>query len=265
MKDIVRLFQLPVEDFLESEVEKKSVDLVIIDPPYDSQDKHRSIGTTTRLKEWFPTIPNAAFPQIFRMCYDVLKTGHHAYVFCDENNENFFKETAREVGFSVSRSITWNKKYVGMGHSWRPVTERILFLRKGSSPKAVNDKSAKFTDLLTHLSAKEGMADTANALSFIFEKMGMEDSLIEEFGIRGGDGYPAEKPVALLEKLILNSTSPGDIVLDPFMGSGSTGEACLRNMRKFVGNDVHVMAVEQALSRLKQVAQGYKDFFCQEG
>jgi DNA modification methylase len=48
-------------------------------------------------------------------------------------------------------------------------------------------------------------------------------------------GHPTEKPVALMEYYIRNSTDPGALVLDPFMGSGTTGVACVRSGRRFIG------------------------------
>ncbi len=50
-----------------------------------------------------------------------------------------------------------------------------------------------------------------------------------------GAGHPCSKPVALLEWLILSYSDPGDLVVDPFMGSGSTGVACVRTGRRFMG------------------------------
>ncbi len=52
---------------------------------------------------------------------------------------------------------------------------------------------------------------------------------------REGKLHPTQKPVALMEWLIMTYSNPGDVILDPFMGSGSTGVAALRNQRKFTG------------------------------
>jgi site-specific DNA-methyltransferase (adenine-specific) len=49
--------------------------------------------------------------------------------------------------------------------------------------------------------------------------------------------HRTQKPVALIERCLLASTPEGAVVLDPFMGSGTTGVACLRNQRQFVGVD----------------------------
>ncbi|MBP7483242.1 MAG: site-specific DNA-methyltransferase [Lacunisphaera sp.] len=63
--------------------------------------------------------------------------------------------------------------------------------------------------------------------------------------------HPTQKPVALLERIILSSTSPGDFVLDPFMGSGTTALAALKSGRRFVGLDADLKWVQLAERRLK--------------
>jgi site-specific DNA-methyltransferase (adenine-specific) len=62
--------------------------------------------------------------------------------------------------------------------------------------------------------------------------------------------WPTEKPVSLLSKLIENSSSPGELVIDPFMGSGSCGEAALRLGRNFAGCDLSDRALKTARARL---------------
>ena len=57
------------------------------------------------------------------------------------------------------------------------------------------------------------------------------------------EGYPTQKPLALLDRIILASSNPGDLVLDPFCGCGTTMESAFRNGRKFVGIDISVFSV----------------------
>lgn len=62
--------------------------------------------------------------------------------------------------------------------------------------------------------------------------------------------YPTQKPIALLDRLVLALTSPGDLVVDPYMGSGTTGVSAVRHERRFAGIDKNPHAVELAASRL---------------
>jgi len=63
--------------------------------------------------------------------------------------------------------------------------------------------------------------------------------------------HPFRKPVSLLERLILNHTNEGDLVLDPFCGSGSTLEACIRTNRSFIGIEKNQEHINQILDRNK--------------
>ena len=71
------------------------IDLTITDPPYESLERHRAIGTTTRLKQskgsssqWFKTIDNAALSLFFKDLYDIHKKNTHAYCFVDSETEH---------------------------------------------------------------------------------------------------------------------------------------------------------------------------------
>lgn len=63
--------------------------------------------------------------------------------------------------------------------------------------------------------------------------------------------HQSQKPVDLAEKMIINSTAPGDTVLDCFMGSGTTGVACVRNNRNFIGMELQEKYFEIAKNRIE--------------
>ncbi|MEP3655242.1 MAG: site-specific DNA-methyltransferase [Litorimonas sp.] len=71
--------------------------------------------------------------------------------------------------------------------------------------------------------------------------------------------HPTQKPEALLERVVLASTNPGDIVLDPFMGSGTTGVAALRHGRRFIGIEMDSEYLEGiARPRLKAELEAFE-------
>jgi len=186
-----------------------SVNLITTDPPYESLEKHRAIGTTTRLKhskassnDWFQIFPNSKFEELFSQFYRVLQRDSHFYLFCDPETAFVAKPIGEKVGFKFWKPLIWDKKRIGMGYHYRSRYEFILFFEKGKR---------KLKNL--------GLAD-----------------IIEEPRIH--NGYPTEKPVPVNEIFILQSTDPGEIILDPFMGSGSAGVAALKNGRVFWGNDI---------------------------
>lgn len=62
--------------------------------------------------------------------------------------------------------------------------------------------------------------------------------------------HPTQKPIDLLERVILAATNPGDLILDPFMGSGTTGVAAVKLGRRFVGIDKEQQFVDLAEKRI---------------
>jgi site-specific DNA-methyltransferase (adenine-specific) len=205
----------------------ESVDLLITDPAYESLEKHRAIGTTTRLKhsksssnDWFAIFPNARFGELFRAAYRVLTRNAHFYLLCDAETMFVAKPEAEQAGFRFWKPLVWDKRTIGMGYHYRARYEFILFFEKGK--RRLNDL---------------GIAD-----------------VISVPRIRGG--YPAEKPAEVAEILIGQSSQPGDVVADPFMGSGSVGVAALRLKRRFLGNDLNPEAVQIAARRLAEFGAG---------
>jgi site-specific DNA-methyltransferase (adenine-specific) len=203
-----------------------SVDLVITDPPYESLEKHRAVGTTTRLKhskassnDWFAIFPNARFPELFRELYRVLAKNGHFYLFSDQETMFAAKPIAEQAGFRFWKPIVWDKAKLGLGYHYRAQYELVLFFEKG----------------------KRRLADLS------------VPDVLRYPRIHGG--YPSEKPVGLGEIFVRQSSSPGELVVDPFMGSGSTGVAALALGRRFYGNDISPAAVEFARARLSDRAR----------
>lgn len=199
-----------------------SVDLIVTDPPYESLEKHRAIGTTTRLKhskassnDWFRIFPNSRFPELFSELYRVLAKDRHFYLFSDAETMFIAKPIAEEVGFKFWKPIVWDKAKIGMGYHYRARYEFILFFEKG----------------------KRRLAD-----------LSVPDIIQEPRILKG---YPTEKPVALSELLVRQSSSPDELVVDPFLGSGSVGVAAIKMGRRFWGNDISENAVNVARERLE--------------
>lgn len=203
-------------------MDSSSVDLIVTDPPYQSTEKFRTPSPVQRLTRWFDVIENEKLPTLLLEFYRVLKQDSHAYIFCSFStlNEllrmNKFLERVgtRSRGpmlddfqrglFTVWKPLVWYKQNTGMGYHYRASYEFILFFEKGK--RSLNSNSIR--DVLSY-----GMT-------------------------RSSTKYPTEKPAELLQVLIEQSSNPGDLVLDPFVGSGATIEACLRTRRSFIGGDI---------------------------
>lgn len=200
--------------------EDNSIDLIVTDPPYESLEKHRKKGTTTRLKEskgssnkWFEVVPNSYFEEFFELAYTKLKKNSHLYFFCDQETMFAVKPLAEKAGFTFWKPIVWDKKKIGMGYHYRARYEFILFFEKGK--RKLNNLS--IPDVL----------EVPRILN----------------------GYPTEKPIDLCKILIAQSTIENDLVVDPFLGSGSTGLAATSLNRRFFGCDTNEEAINLTLAR----------------
>jgi site-specific DNA-methyltransferase (adenine-specific) len=209
------LGQLPAE----------SVDLVVTDPPYESLEKHRAIGTTTRLKhsksssnDWFAIFPNKRFPELFNAIYRVLRPNAHFYLFCDQETMFVARPALEGAGFKFWKPLVWDKRQIGMGYHFRARYEFILFCEKGQ--RQLNDLS---------------LPDVIQCRRIL-------------------RGYPTEKPSQVSEILVKQSSLPGELVADPFMGSGSVGVAAISSGRKFLGTDIADLATTLSNERLSAAA-----------
>lgn len=211
----------------------ESVDLIVTDPPYESLQIHRARGTTTRLTtNWFATVPDARLPELLREVYRVLRPDRHFYLFCDEVTADVIKQQqgvggARlpnggrrcSCGFVYWKEIVWAKTTLdgtrirgGTGYHYRAASERILFFEKGK--RALQD-------------------------------LGIPDVLM---AARAGVPGPAVKPGALVRTLIAQSTAPGDLVVDPFCGSGVTGVEARALGRRFLLGDIDLAYLDPSLA-----------------
>jgi site-specific DNA-methyltransferase (adenine-specific) len=223
------LFELSAQDAVDwlRTLASESIDLLITDPAYESLEKHRAVGTTTRLKhsksssnDWFAVFPNARFGELFSEAFRVLKRNTHFYLFCDAETMFVAKPEAERAGFRFWKPLVWDKRTIGMGYHYRARYEFVLFFEKGK--RRLND-------------------------------LGVSD-VISVPRIHGG--YPAEKPAEVSAVLVGQSSQPGDVVADPFMGSGSVGAAAAQLGRRFFGNDLNPDAVRLARQRLSAFGAG---------
>lgn len=220
-------FSIDQQDCIEwlRSLPSESVDLVVTDPAYESLEKHRAKGTTTRLShsdassnDWFDIFPNERFEALLAECYRVMKSNTHLYLMCDQETMFVVKPIAEAAGFTFWKPLVWNKKKIGMGYHYRAQYEFVLFFEKGKRELA----DFRIPDVISVP--------------------------------RVDKGYPTEKPTELAKILIRQSSRPGQLVIDPFLGSGSTGVAALECGRRFAGCDVSPKSIAIANARLSMIA-----------
>lgn len=215
---IAKLKQIPSE----------SVDLICTDPPYKmtARGNHGNSGGMFAKKiclqgkvfEHNDISPADYAPEFYR----ILKEGTHCYVMCNHINLINMLNTFTSCGFHFIKSLVWDKGNKIMGTAYMSQFEYILFFRKGKAKKINN-------------------CGTADILSIPNKKT----------RVNGKNIHDTEKPVELMKILIENSTQAGERVLDPFMGVGSTGIACIQCDREFMGIEIDTNYYNVAKQRLK--------------
>lgn len=201
-----------------------SVDLVIADPPYTMTRRGKSCRPNWMRNNmgdnvFFGPLPNTK--EWMKECYRILKDGTHFYTFCNTNDLQKYLNVASEVGFMLHNVLTMIKD-TGMPNRWYLKNcELVLFFRKGRA-KPINDMTCR---------------------DWVFVKMPTAKT---------GKLHITEKPIDFITKIVKNSSAPDDVVLDPFMGSGTTGVACANTGRRFVGIEKDDHWFEVARDRIER-------------
>ena len=154
-------------------------------------------------------------PEVFR----ILKPDSHCYIMVNGRNLKELWQAAEQAGFNFQNLLVWEKGNVTPNRYYMNACEFILMLRKGKA-KTINN------------------AGTSN--------------LIRVKNPVGKKNHPTEKPVELMEVLVVNSTNPGDIVLDPFLGSGTTAIAAVNTGRHYIGFELDPGYFDIACKRLDE-------------
>jgi site-specific DNA-methyltransferase (adenine-specific) len=188
-----------------------SVDLIVTDPPY---------GDNVRYGPQNIHIAGNEHPllglSVMNLAYRVLKRNTTAYMFCSIRHLDFVRAFfSRYTGYRLREVIIWNKLIMGVGPAFRKQYECILVLEKGKptyhDPRMLN--------------------------------------LLGYKRVRSSN-HPHIKPVELIKQLISHSSTEGALVLDPFIGTGTTAIAARELGRHFIGIELDGRYCRLARARL---------------
>ncbi len=215
------------EDCLEGmkQIPNKSVDLVITDPPYlidtvgsglYSQKDKQYIKELNFMKDGFS---KEILDEICRVMKKI-----NLYIFCSQKQiipllDYFVRE--KKCNWNI---ITWHKTnpIPACGNKYLTDTEYVLFFRE-KGVKIYGDYQTKFTYYLTSLNQKDKIKYN----------------------------HPTIKPLNIIQNFIINSSNEGEIILDPFMGSGTTAIACMNTNRNYIGFELDKGYYDIILERIK--------------
>lgn len=219
------------------EIEDKSVDLVLTDPPYEIED----------MREYFSHFVR------------VLKDTGSIYVFGD-------KRMIAEHWYSQLRVphkdfLVWHYKNSPKPKGrWRMSMQSIIYGYK-SADSYFDQDAARIpyleSTLKLHGRVRPSSGRMSSASPYDTSKGALPRDVIECPALLGHLskerlGHRDQKPIALIEKLMKVSSRPGDMVLDAFMGSGTTIEAAINTDRRYVGIEMNAGNFEMASSRAER-------------
>jgi site-specific DNA-methyltransferase (adenine-specific) len=212
------------------------VDTVVTDPPYlvSKGGFASNLQLDGGFGGWMKDYGNGGdivlcdlnFSDWMPVVFSALSEQAHAYFMTNGRNLSAMQAAGEDAGFRLHTVLVWDKRAALPNKYYQNVTEFGLFMFKGKA-KTINNPGSK------------------NLVS-IFQRDESE--------------HPTEKPVELMRYWIGNSSAPDEMILDPFMGSGTTGVAAVQMGRKFIGIERELKYFDIACKRIED-AQKQGDLF----
>ena len=249
------------------DIPDESIDLTVTSPPYDNLRTYNG-----NIEQW----NFDKFKGIAKELYRVMKDGGViVWVVSDETVNgsetlSSFKQALyfKELGFSVETMI-WERQTftatVALRYRYGQVFEYMFIFVKGNKPKTFNPIKDRPNSSSNR--KKTGTVRQSDGTTKPISSIGKK---INDFGQRfniwkintemsnKNRFHPAQFPEQLANDHVISWSNPGDIVFDPFMGSGTTGKVALLNGRNFIGIELDEGYFEIAQNRIEEAANKTK-------
>lgn len=244
-------------EILNTEVDKASVDLIFADPPYNLSgnglkwERKKVGGDWYMVDECWDKMAASEYVQFTERwicaCLEVLKSTGSIYIACSYHNIGEVMVILKQFGFKINNIITWYKANP-MPNMTRRVfthsTEFVVWAIKGKGWIFNYEKIKK----MNPEKQKDGSQRQMRDLWELPLVQGKER-------LRGHDGkalHPTQKPEEMLKRIILASSNEGDVVLDPFLGSGTTTYIAKKYGRFWIGIERDSGYVKIAKQRMEE-------------
>ena len=241
------------------------VDLLIVDPPYNLRKDFNGAVFKARspqaYKDWLATW----LSQLPRL----LKPNASIYMCCDWQSSNAIYEVFSQY-FQVRNRITWEReKGRGAKRNWKNASEDIWFGTMGDdytfnvdAVKLQRRVRAPYRD--AGGKPKDWQDTEQGRFRATHPSNLWTDISVPFWSMPENTDHPTQKPEKLIAKMILASSNPGDVVFDPFLGSGTTSVVAKKLERRYVGIEqekLYCCLAEKRLAMVEQDAaiQGYAD------
>lgn len=213
--------------------------MVVADPPYNvpidghvsgkGKVHHREFAMASG--EMSPAEFTAFLRKVFRLCVLFSISGSIHYHFMDWRHIREILDAADGVYAEFKQLLVWAKRNAGQGSFYRSRQELVFVFKNGTDPHINNFGLGKFR-------YRTNVLDYAGVNGFC---RGRERDL---------EAHPTVKPTALIADLMLDCSRRGDLILDPFCGSGASLLAAHRTGRRAAAIEIDPVYVDAALARL---------------
>jgi DNA modification methylase len=210
------------------ELPAASVNLVIADPPYN-------IGIDYGDGEKADRLPDADYREWTRRWIDAaaraLARDGAMWVICGQEYADYHQSAMRDAGLHWRNTVTWRETFgVNCRKKFNRTSRPMFYFTKHRSRFTFN------VERLTVPSARQTKYGDkrANLAGKILDDVWTISRVCGTFHERIKD-VPTQLPLALVQPVVLGLTRPGDLVVDPFTGSGTTGVVCIEHGRRFHG------------------------------
>ena len=234
-----------------------SIDMIFADPPYNLSNGGFTVhaGRMVSVNKGIWDISNgfendyAFHYRWLEACRRVLKPEGTLWVSGTYHSIYQCGHALQSLGYHILNDISWFKPNASPNLSCRFFTashETIIWARK--------DKKAKHTfnyDLMKEGEWPEDQLKKPGLQMRSVWAMGTPRTEEKKYG-----KHPTQKPLDLLKRIVLSSTKKGDVVLDPFTGSSTTGIAAIVHDRKFIGIDLEKKYLDLSIKRINDVNNG---------
>lgn len=247
------------QDFNRVEIPDKSIDILFLDPPYFRKNDFND-GKTYTFKtsdDYFLYITN-----LCKFFYPKLKPSGVIYL-CNDWSGSHLAQLAMEDIFIIQNKIVWKRdKGRGSKNNWKNNTEEIIFASK-THDFYFNSEVVKIKKpVIAPYRDEEGKAkdwfidEKGNKFRYTYCGNIWTDLVIPFWSMPENTEHPTQKPEKLLERIILAHSIEGQVICDPFLGSGTTAVVAKRLKRNFIGIEVSPKWAALSYKRLNNDKMG---------
>ena len=236
-------------------VEPGSVDMVFADPPYNLSGKALNLKGNTTGGDWFKvnekwdTYSTSEYQEFsdtwIQKSVNTLNASGSIYICCSQHNIDVVMHSLKLAGCKINNILVWQKSNPMPNTTKRLYTHSVEFIVWGVKGKGWIFNSSDLRDLNpdTQRDGSPRMMRDVWVLPVVQGAERLHDHL-------GRALHPTQKPLELVRRTIVASTNVGQVVLDPFMGSGTTAVAAKSLNRSWIGIERDGLYIEAARDRI---------------